>query len=329
MKKITVSLLCTLLILASVFGMFPKRANAGGIVEIFVPVFLIDPLTTLVIVDAFTCKINVIWGCDKNGAPLPEPLPVVTLTADSATVELPNPVGLTWSANARAVSCEASGDWSGAKAVTGNEAVIDPTTPASLGLHTYTLTCKNSEGGTASATASATVIGPSVSLTAPATVEIPDPVSISWSSQNTVSCTASGSWSGAKAVAGSETVLSPTTVASRGSHVYDLSCSNASGYAATTTATVKVLAIPKCSISANPNAITLPQSSTLSWSCQYANSCSIDKGIGAVNAVSGTRRVAPSTTTSYTLTCQGADGGRSFPTTVTVGGGGRYHEVNP
>lgn len=334
MKKILVSLLCALLVMTATVGAFPKQVKAGGVIDAIVafvaaPVLLLDPLTSLVIVDAFTCEINIIWGCDKNGDPLPEPLPIVTLDAP-ATVELPNPIELNWTANARAVSCEASGDWSGDKVTTGSQKVVNVTDPSSLGVHTYTLTCKNSEGGEASVTASTTVIGPSAAITAPATVEVPNPVSVNWSSQNAVACAASGDWSGAKGISGSETVLSPTNAVARGAHTYNLACSNASGYAANASAMVNVIQVPKCTIGADPSSITPPQSSTLSWSCQYANSCSIDRGIGAVNAVSGTRRVAPSASATYTLTCQGADGARSFSAGVTVGGGmGRIQEVNP
>lgn len=343
MKKFLILLSCAILLLPVGAGSFPRSAHAGGVIEFLAaPLSLIDPLTMLVIVDAFTCKVNVIWGCDKNGDPLPEPLPTITLTVPT-TIELPNPITLNWSANARAVSCVASGDWSGAKILSGSESIIAPTGPASLGAHTYSLSCKNSEGNSATATASTNVIGPSVSITGPGIVEVPNPIPLNWTSQNTVSCAATGrDWSGSKTVSGNETVASPTNTGLRGVHTYGLTCINGSNYSASASAAVTVIQVPKCSrFTATPGVITPPQSAQLEWSCEYAVSCSIDHGVGVVNPVTGLRKVSPPATTAYTLNCQGVDGTRTFQTTIGIPGTGgvplpggatttpRIHEVNP
>jgi len=77
---------------------------------------------------------------------------------------------------------------------------------------------------------------------------------------------------------------------------------------------------PVCGFIANPAAIILPQTSTLSWSCIYAGyGCSINQGIGSVNNVSGSKEVRPQQTTTYTLSCSGIDGSGSWPATVGVG----------
>lgn len=73
--------------------------------------------------------------------------------------------------------------------------------------------------------------------------------------------------------------------------------------------------LPSCVFSATPSAIVPPQSSSLSWNCGNASSCSIDNGIGSVGT-SGSRTAKPSQTTTYTLSCNGAGGGASFQTTV-------------
>jgi len=87
----------------------------------------------------------------------------------------------------------------------------------------------------------------------------------------------------------------------------------------TATASLTCSAAPlSCSFSANPTSVTPPQSSILSWSCQYADSCSIDQGIGSVNNVSGAKSVRPAKTTTYTLTCSGPGGSETFPATVNV-----------
>ena len=98
------------------------------------------------------------------------------------------------------------------------------------------------------------------------------------------------------------------------------------------TATASLTCSPaplSCSFSANPTSIILPQSSILSWSCQYADSCSIDQGIGSVNNVSGAKSVRPAKTTTYTLTCSGPGGSETFPATVNVGFILRLREIIP
>ena len=101
----------------------------------------------------------------------------------------------------------------------------------------------------------------------------------------------------------------------------------------TVTASLTCTALPKvpqCTFTANPASILLPQSSTLSWSCQYADSCSIDQGIGSVSSVSGAKNVTPTQTTTYTLTCQGlGSSSKSYQTTVNVGFIPRIREIIP
>ena len=96
-----------------------------------------------------------------------------------------------------------------------------------------------------------------------------------------------------------------------------LTCTGPGGQASDSVQ-VMVIQVPQCVFTPNPGLIILPQTSTLSWSCQFADSCAIDKGIGSVNPVSGSREVQPRETTLYTLTCQGADGQRNYPGTVRV-----------
>ncbi|MDP1615026.1 MAG: hypothetical protein Q8L68_04445, partial [Methylococcales bacterium] len=92
-------------------------------------------------------------------------------------------------------------------------------------------------------------------------------------------------------------------------------CSTSSG---TKSQSCYVSCPPSCNLSANPSTIILPQYSTLSWGCQYANTCSINQGIGSVNTA-GSKQVRPPKTTTYTLSCQGIDGFGSWPATVNVG----------
>lgn len=61
---------------------------------------------------------------------------------------------------------------------------------------------------------------------------------LTWSSVNATGCTASGSWSGALATSGSQTVMP----ASAGTDMYTLTCANAAGTSAAATATLTVTA---------------------------------------------------------------------------------------
>lgn len=134
-----------------------------------------------------------------------------------------------------------------------------------------------------------------------------------WATNFANSCTASGSWSGGKPISGSESF----TDVPRGTYTYTLTCDGAGGQTSDAVQ-VNVIQVPQCTFAPNPGSIILPETATLFWSCQFADSCAIDQGIGSVNPVSGNREVQPQQTTLYTLTCQGADGGRSYPGTVRV-----------
>jgi len=70
-------------------------------------------------------------------------------------------------------------------------------------------------------------------------------------------------------------------------------------------------------ISADPVSIPYGTSSTLTWTSTNATSCTIDQGIGAVNA-GGTATVFPTTTTTYTITATGPGGTATASTMVTV-----------
>jgi len=68
---------------------------------------------------------------------------------------------------------------------------------------------------------------------------------------------------------------------------------------------------------AEPSSIERGQSSTLNWNTTDATSISIDNGIGTVQA-SGSRRVFPGASTTYTLTATGPGGAKTATATVNV-----------
>lgn len=73
------------------------------------------------------------------------------------------------------------------------------------------------------------------------------------------------------------------------------------------------------SFEASPATIAAGESAKLSWKVSGATSVSIDQGIGSV-ALTGTRAVAPTETTTYTLTASSAAGTVTATTQVIVSG---------
>jgi peptidoglycan-associated lipoprotein len=71
------------------------------------------------------------------------------------------------------------------------------------------------------------------------------------------------------------------------------------------------------SFAAEPSSIERGQSSTLSWSVSNATSVAIDNSIGTVQP-SGSRRVFPGSSTTYTLTATGPGGTQTARATVNV-----------
>jgi len=85
----------------------------------------------------------------------------------------------------------------------------------------------------------------------------------------------------------------------------------------TVTITVTPILVPAVTITANPTAIFVGQSSMLSWTSTQAGDAFIDQGIGQVS-VNGSMSVSPSQTTTYTITVTGPGGTATGSATVTV-----------
>ena len=159
---------------------------------------------------------------------------------------------------------------------------------------------------------------PTVSISAnPAQVSANGSSTLTWSASNATSCTASGAWTGTKAVSGSQGVGPLTT-----NKTYTLSCTGAGGSASKST-TVTVTAgspAPTVNLTANPAQVNANGSSTLTWSTSYATSCEASGAWSGSKSMSGSQNVGPLTTTSsFSLACTGAGGSGSTWVTVTVG----------
>ena len=92
------------------------------------------------------------------------------------------------------------------------------------------------------------------------------------------------------------------------------------GPGGTTTENVTVsvnIPLPTVNINADPEAILLGESSTLTWNSTHAEICVIEPGIGSVD-VNGSISVSPTETTMYTITVTGPGGTASTEVTITV-----------
>ena len=233
----------------------------------------------------------------------------VTLAANPITVIRGASSTLTWSST-NATSCTASGGWSGTKATSGSQST-GPLTATT----TYSLSCTGAGGVGNVATITVTVPGtPTVTLAAtPSSIAHGGASTLTWSSTNATSCTASGGWSGTKATGGSQSTgpLTATTT-------YSLSCTGTGGTSNVTTATVKVVPSPTVALAANPTSVASGSASTLTWSSTNATSCTASGGWSGTKATSGSQSTGPLTaTTTYSLSCTGV-GGTSNVTTATV-----------
>ena len=162
---------------------------------------------------------------------------------------------------------------------------------------------------------------PTVTLSAnPTSVSSGQSSTLTWSSTNATSCTASGGWSGTKVVSGSQSTGILTA-----NSTFILTCTGAGG-SATQSATVTVTSVqlPTLTISASPTSVSSGQSSTLTWSSTNTTSCTASGGWSGSKATSGSQSTGTLTANStFILTCTGA-GGSTFKDVVvsvaTAGG---------
>ncbi len=200
-------------------------------------------------------------------------------------------------------------------------------TPQVPGQYDFGVCATDSIGNTTSScgATSITVLPAATATPAPAVTFTAQPTSITsgssstltWSSTNATSCAASGSWTGARGVSGTQAV-SPTS-----STTYSLTCTGVGG---TTAASVQITVNaatpappPTVTLTANPVAIASGGASTLAWSSSNAASCTASGGWSGPQATSGTDAVSPRSTTTYTLTCTGAGGTTPASVQVSVG----------
>ena len=233
--------------------------------------------------------------------------PTLSFTASPSTIDSGDSATLNWSSS-NTTSCTASGAWSGSRGTSGNQSV----SPSANS--TYSLSCSGA-GGTVTDSVTIQVNQPPVptlNLSASATtIDSGDSATLNWSSSNATSCTASGAWSGSRGTTGNQSV-SPSA-----DSTYSLSCSGAGG-TVTDSVTIQVNQPPGpiLNLSASATAIDSGDSATLNWSSSNATSCTASGAWSGSRGTTGNQSVAPTTDSTYTLSCTG--NGDTVTDSVTI-----------
>lgn len=266
-------------------------------------------------------------GVIEQGGSTHEAAPVVTLSANPTAVYTGDSSTLIWDVTNSPTSCKASGDWSGIKATSGPESTGQLKTAKK---YTYTLTCSNS-AGERFATTSVTVSDPpagiplvNMSSNPIGPVSPGTAVTLSWQTENSpTSCTASGDWSGAKAIGGGSQTSGNLSIVRE--YSFKMTCSNAAG-SSNDTVTVQVIPNPPVvSLTLSPVTITTGNSATLAWSASNSpTSCTASGSWSGVKASSGSQNtevISMPGTYYYNLSCTNAGGtgyANNIPLTVLV-----------
>ncbi len=269
------------------------------------------------------------------------PVPTIaTFTASPTTIQTGQSTSLAWSSSG-ATGCTASGGagadgWSGAQPVSSSGTPVGPINVT--GSETYTLTCSGA-GGTSTPSSVAiavTATPPAASISSftatPSSLQSGASSSLAWTSSNADSCAAGGGsgsdgWGGPVATSSSGTSTGALTA---GTYTYTLTCTGPGGSSPTSSVVVTVTNAPPTasitSFAATPSALTVGQSTQLSWATSAATSCTASGGTGA-DGWNGSKPVSSSGTAVgpintagtyvYTLICTGA-GGTGAPSSVSV-----------
>jgi len=240
------------------------------------------------------------------------PFPTISLQASPALVSFNGSTELSWSST-DATSCSASGAWSGTKNTAGSQTISSLTANS-----TFVLSCTG-ERGTANYSIDVTVAAPSIpviSLSAsPSLVESNGSTTLSWTSSSANSCIASGSWSGSKAVSGSEVISSIIA-----DSTFNLNCTG-SGGTANYSVNVSVIdpVLPTVLLSASPLTVTSNGSTTLSWSSANATSCMASGGWSGNKGTSGSQVIdSLQANTTFNISCTGTGGTDTDSVSISV-----------
>lgn len=143
---------------------------------------------------------------------------------------------------------------------------------------------------------------PTLDFTAePDSIEEGESSTLSWSTTDATSCTASGGWSGGKSTSGTQSVTPSEDT------TYTLTCSGDGGSVSeSVTVTVdegEPLPEPTLEFDADPTEVAPNGTSTLAWDSTDATACVASGGWSGMKSLDGSQVVTVNATTTYTLAC--------------------------
>tara|TARA_B100000508_G_scaffold60333_1_gene46970 strand:+ start:29641 stop:32502 length:2862 start_codon:yes stop_codon:yes gene_type:complete len=260
------------------------------------------------------------FGGGGGGGGGSAPAPTCTLSANPNSILAGGSSTLTWTTSyANEVTID--NGVGGVAIGSGTTSVSPPNTT------TYRLSATNTiTGRTTVCTAAVTVtpapVAPSCTLDiAPAVVELGNSASASWTTTNGSTFSISGGIGPVTPVAAGSTTITPTAL---GTYTYIGVVTSATGETATCTDSLEVIPpivvnAPSCELNVIPETITIGDTVSIEWDTRFANTFSIDNGIGAISILTtpvagGVVKTVPTTegTITYTGTVTALDG-----TTVT------------
>ena len=167
-------------------------------------------------------------GSSDTSPPVTNPSPNINSFSASATsITVGESVTLSWSTT-NAETCSASGDWSNSIETNGNETLTLDTVKT----YSFTLTCSGAAGTNNAVSSISVVVEAPVSepvinvFSASATsITVGESVTLSWSTTNAETCSASGDWSNSIETNGNETLTLDTVK----TYSFTLTCSGAAG----------------------------------------------------------------------------------------------------
>lgn len=248
--------------------------------------------------------------------------------SDGPTVTRTGPISYTASwTSSNATSCTGASRLSGYSGL--NASRSETNVPVGI-TYDYSVTCRNAAGATASDTVRMVVVAlPVVDVKVnnsndPLNFIEPAGYTVTWSSTNAVSCIALDNMPGPVATSGSRTISNVL----QGAYRYTVQCANAAGTTAMDTVIVNVNPLPpvvdlKIKGGDGPITQVSPASYTLTWTSQYAASCTASSSdndwVGSLST-SGSQAFAnvPTSVRTYTLTCSNISGAVSDTVRVII-----------
>lgn len=240
--------------------------------------------------------------------PTPPARPTVSVSALPASITSGQSTTVTW-ASISTSTCV--GSWIGGNIPLNGSQSFQPTSGT-----TYTVTCTG-PGGSIASSASVAVQPvppvPTITLTAtPGTIQLGQGATLTWTSVGATSC--NGSWIGTGIPLNGSAVVQPTSTT-----VYGVDCRGPGGWTSVpviVTVTQPQPPAPTVTLGASPAQIQAGGTAFLTWSSTNATSC--DASWTSITATGGNVGVMPSSTTTYSITCDGAGGTGSASVLVTV-----------